>query len=243
MSDLVVIFLALALGSFIKGLTGAGLPQIAIPVMAIFLGVERAVIVMAIPGALSNGYLLWHHRAHLRATRDLPPMLAAGVVGSVLGTWLLKTLDARTLSLVLAGIITIYLILFVTNTKVILPPTVSRYLSPPVGFAAGALQGSTGIAGPLLSTYLHAFRLPKQVFVVSLVTLFSVLSTTQVITLFSVGLYTQTRVAESLLALLPMLLFLPLGARTSRRLSTAMFDRVMVGVLFLSAVKLIVDSL
>ena len=40
--DLVVIVAALAIGAFVKGATGGGLPQIAIPVMAAFLGVERS---------------------------------------------------------------------------------------------------------------------------------------------------------------------------------------------------------
>jgi hypothetical protein len=48
--ELGIILVAIALGSFVKGVTGSGLPQIAIPVMAIFLGVERAVVLMAIPG-------------------------------------------------------------------------------------------------------------------------------------------------------------------------------------------------
>ena len=38
--DLVVIVAAIAIGAFVKGATGGGLPQIAIPVMAAFLGVE-----------------------------------------------------------------------------------------------------------------------------------------------------------------------------------------------------------
>ena len=60
---LVVIVTAIALGSLIKGVTGSGLPQIAIPVMAIFIGVEHSVVVMAIPGMVSNAWLIWRFRA------------------------------------------------------------------------------------------------------------------------------------------------------------------------------------
>ncbi|MGH8881913.1 MAG: hypothetical protein ACRD0P_31950, partial [Stackebrandtia sp.] len=68
--DLVVIVAAIAVGAFIKGATGGGLPQIAIPVMAVFLGVERSVVVMAIPGVVANGWLVWSHRTEARLTRD-----------------------------------------------------------------------------------------------------------------------------------------------------------------------------
>ena len=68
--DLVVIVVAIGVGAFVKGVTGTGLPQIAIPVMAAVIGVERAVIIMAIPGILSNGW--WSartgHVADRRAT-------------------------------------------------------------------------------------------------------------------------------------------------------------------------------
>jgi hypothetical protein len=102
--DLVVIVAAIAIGAFVKGATGGGLPQIAIPVMAAFLGVERSVVVMAIPGVVANGWLVWSHRAEASGTRDLPVMMACGAVGSVIGTMALKGLDARVLSAVLAGI-------------------------------------------------------------------------------------------------------------------------------------------
>ena len=96
--DLVVIVAAIAVGAFIKGATGGGLPQLAIPVMAVFLGVEHAVVVMAIPGVVANGLLVWSHRAEASKTRHLPAMVGAGIVGSVIGTMLLKSLDGRVLS-------------------------------------------------------------------------------------------------------------------------------------------------
>ena len=67
--DLVVIVAAIAIGAFVKGATGGGLPQIAIPVMAAFIGVERSVVIMAIPGVVANGWLVWSHRAEAPQTR------------------------------------------------------------------------------------------------------------------------------------------------------------------------------
>lgn len=242
MDDLLVIVLALAFGSLVKGMTGSGLPQVAIPVMATFLGPERAVVIMAIPGVVSNGWLLWSHRRHLREARDLPALLGTGVVGAVAGTWLLTSLPAAVLALVLAAMIVVYVVLRATRVEVHLPARVTRWASPPVGLAAGALQGATGISGPLLTTYVHAFRLEKHVYVVSLVTLFLVFSVTQVVTLAGVGLYTPARLGESLLAMLPMAVFLPLGIRLSRRLSGRAFDNVVLVVLALTAAKLVVDG-
>jgi uncharacterized membrane protein YfcA len=240
--DLVVIFAAIAVGAFIKGATGGGLPQIAIPVMAVFLGVEHAVVVMAIPGVVANGWLVWSHRAEAPHTRHLPGMLAAGVVGSVAGTMLLHSLDGRILSAVLAVVIVGYIVLALTKPGFTIPARVTRVASPPVGLVAGGLQGATGISGPLLTTYLHGFGLAPRAYVFALSTLFFVFSTVQAITLAGVGLYTPTRLLESLLALVPILLALPLGSRAARRLSRATFQRVILVLLAASVVSLLHDT-
>jgi uncharacterized protein len=236
--DLVIIVVAIAIGSFIKGVTGSGLPQIAIPVMAIFLGVERSVVLMTIPGIVSNTWLMWNYRAHLGSSRDLPMLLATGTVGAVAGSWLLKELDPRILSGVLASIIVVYIVLRLTTPTFALSTTATRRLSPPVGFAAGTLQGATGISGPLLSTFLHAYRQEPKVYVVSLVTLFQVFAVVQLFALAGLGLFTGSRVVEGTLALVPMAIALPLGARAARTMSPKVFDVWVMALLIGSAAKL-----
>jgi uncharacterized membrane protein YfcA len=240
--DLVVIVAAIAVGAFIKGATGGGLPQLAIPVMAVFLGVEHAVVVMAIPGVVANGLLVWSHRAEARHTRHLPAMIAAGVVGSVIGTMLLHSLDGRVLSGVLALVIVCYIVLSLAKPGFTLPASVTRVGSAPIGLMAGGLQGATGISGPLLTTWLHGFGLPPRAYVFALSSLFFVFSSVQAITLAGVGLYTPTRLLESLLALVPILLALPLGVRAAKKLSARTFQRVVLVLLAASVVSLISDT-
>ena len=241
--DLAVIVLAIAVGAFIKGATGGGLPQIAIPVMAVFLGVERSVVVMAIPGIVANGWLVWSHRREAALTRDLPGMLAGGVVGSVAGTMLLKSLDGRILSATLAAMIVAYICLALLRPGFAISERVTRVASPPVGLAAGGLQGATGISGPLLSTYLHGFGLPPRAYVFAVSTLFFVFASVQTVTLAAVGLYTSARLLESLLALVPIVVALPLGARAARRLSPQTFQRIVLVLLAVSVVSLLHDAL
>ena len=241
--DVSVIVAAIAVGAFIKGATGGGLPQLAIPVMAVFLGVEHAVVVMAIPGVVANGLLVWSHRAEAPRTRHLPAMLAGGVVGAVIGTLALKSLDGRVLSGVLAAVILGYIVLSLARPGFTLPAGVTRVGSGPVGLVAGGLQGATGISGPLLTTWLHGFGMPPRTYVFAISTLFFVFSTVQAITLAGVGLYTPIRLLESLLALIPILLALPLGVRAARKLSPQTFQRVILVLLAASVVSLIHDTL
>ena len=69
--DLVVIFLATAAGATVKGATGIGLPLVATPLMSLVIGVENAVVAIAIPNLASNALIVWTQREH------------RGVVGSL----------------------------------------------------------------------------------------------------------------------------------------------------------------
>lgn len=240
--ELTVIVVAIAVGAFIKGATGGGLPQIAIPVMAVFLGVEHAVVVMTIPGVIANGWLVWTHRHEAGQTHDLPGMLAAGTVGAVVGTLLLSSVDGRWLSAALALVITAYIALALVRPGFTIPARVTRLGSPPVGLVAGGLQGATGISGPLLTTWLHGFGLKPRAFVFAASTLFLVFAVGQAVTLAGVGLYTTERVVQSVLALLPILVALPLGSAAARRLSPQTFQRVVLVLLAGSVVSLVHDT-
>lgn len=239
---ILIIVAAMGVGSFVKGATGQGLPPIAIPVMATFIGVEAAVVIMAIPGIVTNTWLIWTHRNHFRRTRDLGVLLATGMVGAVVGTFLLQRWDENLLSLTLAAMIAVYALVYLVHPDLRLPARVTRFTSPPVGLAAGLLQGATGISGPLMSTYLHGYRLDKETYVLTITTVFQVYALVQAVTLAAVGLYTGDRLALSLLALLPIMAVLPLGARLTGRLSRRTFDYLVLALLVASALKLVYDA-
>jgi len=238
-----IMVVAISLGALVKGVTGSGLPQIAIPVMATFLGVEAAVVIMAIPGIVTNSWLVFQHRHQYSRTRDLPVLLGAGTVGAVTGTILLESLNDDILSLVMAGVIAGYAVIFLAHPSFRLEPRVTRFVSPPVGLAAGLLQGATGVSGPLLATYLHSYRLDKTVYIVSITTIFLVFSVVQSATLVGVGLYTTDLLVLSLLSLVPIMVMMRIGARFTDRVSRRTFDLIVLTLLLATAVKLVYDGL
>lgn len=243
MVDLAVIVVAISIGSLVKGATGFGLPQLAIPVMAAFLGVERSVIIMAVAGVVSNGWLVWTHRESRGDSKHLKTIVGVGVIGAVFGTILLKSLDAQVLSLLLGLFILSYVTLMLVKPSFAISPRTARFTSPVVGFFAGGFQGATGISGPLLTTYLLALRMRGSAFVYSLSLLFLVFSTVQTGTLVSMNVYTPELVWESLLVLVPIALFLPLGSHVGRRLSPRAFQVLVLVLLTFSSLKLIHDGL
>jgi len=215
-----------------------GLPLVAIPVMAAFFGVEHAVVVIIIPSVLTNTWLLWEHRRGAGLLRYVPVMLGTGVVGAVVGTMLLSSVDDRWLTLALATVIFGYVVVFLTKPGFSIPDRVVRATVGPIGLLGGLLQGATGVSGPLVATYLHGLRLERSGYVFSLTLLFEVFGLTQVLTLASLGSFTADRLTESALALVPILIAFPLGIRVSRKLSRRVFEILVLALLVGVGVKL-----
>jgi uncharacterized protein len=240
--ELAVVFVAMLLGAVVKGAIGTGLPTIAVPVMAGFLGAEEAVVIMAIPTVVTNTVLLWHHRTFSRETRELPALILFGIVGVTAGVWALSIVHPGILLLVLAGVIATYVGLFLTRPALALSPSAGRWLSPPVGTFAGALQGATGISGPVLTTYAHAMRLPRRAFLFQLAAQIQVFAVVQVIGFAAFGLYSWSRVGSSLLAVAPAVLGMPVGMFLSSRLPRRAFELLVLAFLAVMAGKLLLDG-
>lgn len=238
LESLIVIFVALAIGSLGKAITGFGLPLVAIPVMAAFLGVETAVVVMVIPSTLSNIWLMWEHRATAGGIESLWLTIAGGMAGIVIGTWLLSRLDDRVLSLLMAGWIAVYLLNLLYRGGIRIRRSLAAYLSPPVNMLAGVFQGATGIAGPILVTYLHALRLPAGTHVFLISTIFLTFGMTQITAMTGFGLFTEARLWQGLLALVPVVLTMPLGLRLARVINRRVFDACVIVLLLATGFKL-----
>lgn len=139
--------------------------------------------------------------------------------------------------------IVVYVFLRVRKPQAVLSASASAWVSPPVGLASGALQGSTGVSGPLLTTYLHSFGLAPSPYIFSVSTLFLVFSVAQVVTLVALGAYSATLVVEGVLAIIPVAVMLPLGSRLSRKMPARTFSNIVMATLFVAAVALVWQAL
>jgi uncharacterized membrane protein YfcA len=241
-SDIVIMVIALAIGGFVKGVTGLGLPAIAIPVMAGFLGVEHAVIVMVIPPAILNAWLVWTHRDQALEVKELPKLLIWGCLGALVGTWILVTAKDLILSIFLALWILVYLAIRFVQPDLKLSQGARQKLSPGIGLLAGTLQTSTGISLPIVATYFHALVLEPKAYIFAISALFFVLGTVHFGTLVALNAYTPVLLIQSTLALLPALATIPLGIHVSKHIDKRLFDKLLAGVLLLSAIKILYEA-
>ncbi|MEC7488306.1 MAG: sulfite exporter TauE/SafE family protein [Pseudomonadota bacterium] len=234
-----VISLGLAIGAFVKGLTGMGLPLVAIPFMAGFLGAEHAIVVMQIPGLVSNAWLVWSHRSEGRRTPVRYDMILPAIVMTVIGVWFLDTASDNVTILLLAGAVAFFLLLLLLNPSFRLDGRMGRIGTPIASMIGGFTQGASGVSGPLFSTLIFAFRLKKEAYVYYNGLLFGLFNAVQIAVMLLFGMFTLQRFAEGCVALIPLFIFQFLGMRLMGSVSPKVFNGAVVAVIVLMEIKLV----
>lgn len=240
--ELAVVFICLACGGILKGATGAGAPILAIPAMAAFHDVRFAIVVMTVPNVITNLLQAWQNRHHRLGAGFLLPFLLSAAVGVVLGTWVLVEVDSRTLSLVVALAVLLYLALRVTKASWRLSPPFAARLAAPFGLLSGIVQGSAGISAPVSLSFINAMQLDRLTFMSTVSLLFVTFGSIQIPALALTGVLTLTGFLISCAALLPLLLGMPIGAFLARTVSRETFDRLIMILLAGLATKMLWDT-
>lgn len=237
--ELLVVVAASALGAFVKGVTGMGYPLLAVPLLALVIGVEDAVVLVAAPNLAANAYLCWEARSFRLGARDLDRLIAFGAVGAVVGTVALVRLPEAPLLIALALAIVAFVVQFVRQPELRIDPATSRRWSPVAGGVAGLFQGAVGVSGPVVATWLHGYRLPKVSYVYAITLIFGVTGAVQLAVLVGQGAMTTDRAVASAVAAVPVAVMIPLGIRLRDRLGGAAFERAVLAVLVVAAASLV----
>ena len=223
--ELLIILAALAVGGLVKGVTGMGLPLIAIPVMAGFLGVERAVLTMVIPTAVLNGYQVWMHRSEARRLPEWPRLLLAGIPGAIFGATVLYLASDRFLSTALAIWLLGYVLLRLAHPSLSLSMPRRMRWSPVVGAASGALQAAVGISAPIIAPYVDALGLRPRAYIFAVCLPFGTFAAAHLAIVIGLRLYTTELLVQSLLAVIPAIVIHPCRYLDCSRRSTTKTSR------------------
>jgi uncharacterized membrane protein YfcA len=236
-----IILTTIATGAFIKGVTGLGLPIFAIPALAMFVPVENAIVIMALPSLFANLWLIVVHREHLPIIRQHRAFLLLGFVGALLGTWFLANVNDFLLRVILATWLGLYLVQHYAGWSTTRRYTDKSSVAGALGLAAGTLQGTTGISAPIIAPYYHARGLTLSAYAFAVASTFAMLSVAQLSVMATADLFTPTLLGYSVLATVTTLTFVPAGVRIGRKLQQATFDRLLPLVFVLIELKLVYD--
>ncbi|MBL6429790.1 MULTISPECIES: sulfite exporter TauE/SafE family protein [Maritimibacter] len=239
----ILVCLAFAAGGIVKGATGAGAPLFAVPLMAMQRDIQFAVAVFVLANIVPNLWQFLQYRRALEAPRFAVFFAAAGGVGVGLGTVALAGWEPDLLVFGVGLVLAAYVVFRLLNPRWRLTMAAGWRAVVPAGLVAGVLQGATGLSAPVSITFLNALDLKRETFIATISLFFVTLGVVQLPAQFALGVTNPHLVLLSALALIPLMLGMPVGAWLGRRLPQVMFQRAVLVILAVLAVRLIYSGI
>jgi uncharacterized membrane protein YfcA len=220
---------------------GAGFGSLAVPLMALAVTVPQAAA-MLMPVLLVMDLLgLAAFRKHfdMKLIRFLLPW---GLLGTLVGTFSFKLLDAR----LVAGVVGVFTLVFLAQRLLFPPKPDSPHPPKWLGAILTTMSGFTSFiahaGGPPVNAYVIPMRLSPLVFAATMSVYFTALNLSKWIPYAWLGLLDMRNMATSL-ALLP---FAPIGVwvgvRLAHRIKPLLFYRLVYAGMLLTGVKLVWDG-
>ena len=242
-TEIVIVLLMTAVAALVKSTTGMGFPLVLLPVLALFMDVADAVVIVAPPNLFLNCWLVLSTRHERHNVPTLARFTVPSVVGTVLGALLLPILPETLMRMILVGIIVLFLGNHLSGRSFALSEARSTQLSPVVGGVAGVFQGAANVAGPIVTPWFLSLGLRRDAIVHALAAFFALTAIIQIVVFALRGVFT-TRLLGLGIALIPVaFLMFPLGVRIRQRISVEAFQRLVLVLLAVSAVSLLLRIL
>lgn len=220
---------------------GAGFGSLAVPVMALSVTVPQAAAILMPLLLLMDllGLAAFRKNFDMKFLKFLVP---CGLVGTVVGALLFKVLDAK----VVAGLVGIFTLLFLAQ-RLLFPPRPDN--PPPPKWLGAILTATSGFTsfvahagGPPLSAYVIPLRLSPLKFTATMAFFFFVINLSKWIPYAWLGLLDLRNLATSLVLLPLAPVGVWIGVRMAKRISPALFYRLLSVGMLLTGCKLLWDG-
>ncbi|MFN2460482.1 MAG: sulfite exporter TauE/SafE family protein [Candidatus Velthaea sp.] len=239
-SRLVVALIAIFVAGIAKGVTGMGIPVVGVPILAALYGDLRLILPMTIVATtLSDVAMAWRWRRPLGEARILVPFAVAGLVGIVAGTQLLVRVRPQFLSALLACVVIAFVVVSLLGKMPTLERGAAGRWGAAIGLAAGAIQGSAGASGPIVTSYLLSMQLPRATFLFAINVIFAVLDVTQTASLGRLGLLHVASLGAVAVVTALALVGMWIGFAVHDRIDDRAFQRGVLVLLAVTAVGLL----
>ncbi|MBM3944007.1 MAG: sulfite exporter TauE/SafE family protein [SAR202 cluster bacterium] len=210
-------------GATLQGTIGFGLALTAVPLLSIMASPKLVVPALMILGTLSSLYLTYRARRSIDL-KMVWPLVAGGVAGIPIGTYLLLSLDEDTLRLFVGVVVAVFAVLLLAGVhrKV----RAERRASALIGLASGVLNGSISISGPPIVLFFANQRIPRDVFRGTMVAYFTIVNVAAIIVFSATGLVNATTLRDVGVLLPAVLAGVALGQALSTRVPERAFRTI-----------------
>ena len=238
--EITIIVFAFVLGGFCKGVSGIGVPLIAVPVKGTVTDITLAIILVAIPSVVPNFYQVWRFRNSWTGDFSLFYLSIFAIAGSGVGILILTSADPELLSQYL-GVILIGYYIIRHSQPFYLNDRATRLLAGPMGFLSGLAGGMTGVSAPVILIFMTAVKLRREAFIFGISVYFIAMGSGQFVWLMNAGLMTIHLAVWSSLTLLPIALGMSLGQQIGKHMSHKQFEYLIQLLALALGVKLLTN--
>ncbi|WP_312525652.1 sulfite exporter TauE/SafE family protein [Paracoccus sp. (in: a-proteobacteria)] len=230
---LVLILVTFFAAGAVKGVTGMGLPTVAMGVLGALLSPLHAASLLIVPSFVTNLWQLLAGPALRPVLRRFWPMMLAICAGTVPGAAWLAGGDADVARSLLGAALVIYAGYSLFARQLSVPSRMEPVLSPIIGAITGLVSGATGVFVIPAVPYLQSLGLSKDDLVQALGLSFTVSTVALALALGAHGAFSVGIIGLSLVALMPALIGMWAGQKLRNRISFVTFRRLFLGFLLL----------
>jgi hypothetical protein len=233
---------AVLLAALVKGAIGFGFPTVSTPLLALFVDVKEAVVLLILPNLVMDAVQATRRGGMLVTARRFTVLVTFGAVGTLVGTRLLTVLSTRTATIVLGATVLSFVALNVSRWTPRVRPGWAWWLEPVVGVVAGVVGGLTNVPGTPLVIYFYALGLAKHEFVRAVAVTFALYKLFQLGAVTWYGLMTWPLLGLSALLTVVALVGFRFGLAIQDCLDQRTFNRAVLGYLSVLGAWLIVRA-
>ena len=231
-----IVGMAFLVAGFVKGVTGMGLPPIAIGLMAVVVPPVQAAALIVVPSMVSNVWQMLVGPGFFSAIRRFGTLLLMVCLGAAFGVGVLTGESPAYATLALGLVLFVYALLGLFKFSMQVSPRHERWASPLVGGLTGFLAGATGVSSVPSAPYMNSLGLDKDALLQALGLVFTVGTFAMAVGLYLNGRFELTAAWESTLCLIPTMLGVVAGQKCRAMLSADTFKTVFfVGLFALGA--------
>jgi uncharacterized membrane protein YfcA len=220
-----VVAATFVLAGFVKGVTGMGLPTVAMGVLGTLMLPAQAAAMLLLPSFVTNVWQLFAGPSVRTLVKRLWLMMAGIVAGTLAAASFIAGGGGEWAVAGLGAALTLYALAGLMAWRFSVPARHERWLSPAVGVVTGAITGGTGVFVVPAVPYLQGLTLKKEDLVQALGLSFTVSTIALAIGLAREHAFAIDDLGESLCALVPALLGMWIGQRVREHISPATFRR------------------
>lgn len=227
-----IVGMAFLVAGFVKGVTGMGLPPIAIGLMAVVVPPVQAAALIVMPSMVSNVWQMLVGPGFLNAVRRFGTLLLMVCIGAAFGVGVLTGESPAYATLALGLVLFVYALLGLFKFNMQVSPSSERWSSPVVGGLTGFLAGATGVSSVPSAPYMNSLGLDKDALLQALGLVFTVGTFAMAVGLYLKGRFEFTAAWQSTLCLIPTMLGVVAGQKCRAMLSPDIFKTVFFAGLF-----------